>query len=40
MFSPRRPKKKPRRHYHQVDTEPLAFEEQENPDWLVGANRW
>lgn len=33
-----RPKKRKPRRYHVVDTEPLAFEEIENPDWLVGAD--
>lgn len=32
-------KTKPRksRRYHQVDRERFAFDENENPDWLVGA---
>lgn len=30
--------KRKKRRYHLVDTEPLAFEVIENPDWLVGSN--
>jgi hypothetical protein len=31
------PKRKKPRRYHPIDSERFAFDEHENPDWLVGA---
>jgi len=38
MTKPRKKESRRQRRYHPADSEPLAFDEHENPDWLVGSN--
>ncbi len=38
MDRPRRNKPPKQRRYHKIDDERFAFDEGDNPDWLVGAN--